>query len=85
MARNAEYQKFLDFMNGKIPDEFPENVEVPATAQDIGWIKKRQVQLAIHNKRKSEATLEQLRFLSHKVPLLVVTERELTLASRRQY
>ncbi len=67
MARDPEYQQFLDVMRGAKDDEIRGDEEVTeATAQEFGWRMQHQVQRAIHAVRYGTATPEQLQFLDER-------------------
>ena len=64
MARNPEYQEFLDLNSGRKVDTLPQDEEFPATDQEIGWREQQQVRRAIGHARASRATIEELRYLA---------------------
>lgn len=82
MTRDPEYQLFLDYMSGRLPDPYPQDKMVKATKKDKGWIKQRQVARGHNHKGRGIATLEELRLIKRKDPRLVITREELLHASR---
>lgn len=64
MTRNIEYHEFLDYVEGRKKDTFPENQETTASKQEIGWWKKFQVARAIRHAREGVATPTELSFLA---------------------
>jgi len=40
MARNPEYAKFINQVEGRVKDDLPTDEETRATEQEIGWWKK---------------------------------------------
>lgn len=86
MTRSSEYQRFLDFMAGRILDEIPRHKEVPAKPQDIGWVEQRQVQRARHHKLiGARMTYEELRYHRRKRPDIVISDEVMIRAYRKQY
>ena len=63
MPRSKEYQRFLDFKNGKIPDNLPPDEEIEASDREIGWWEKEQIARALTNTRNSVATPEEIELL----------------------
>ena len=47
MARNPEYQFFLDIIDGRKEDDSPKDLETQATSQEIGWWKQHQFKRAM--------------------------------------
>ena len=65
MPRNPEYQRFLDITAGRKKDPDPQDVEIAATTQEIGWWKQLQFRRAMRNARAGNATLVELRYLAN--------------------
>lgn len=64
MARNPEYQEFLDLNSGRKVDTLPKDEELSASEQEIGWRKQLQVRRAIGHARAGAASIEELRYLA---------------------
>jgi hypothetical protein len=64
MARNPEYQTFLDIHYGRKKDPDPKGVELPATEQEIGWWKQQQFRKAMRHAREGHATDIELIYLA---------------------
>ncbi len=61
--RTKELQSFLDHHSGKLSDPYPRDEEVPATTQEVGWIKWLQVKRALRHKGAGVATRADLLLL----------------------
>lgn len=69
MPRNPEYHKFLDYIRGKEKDHLDKNLEVPASAKEVGWWKREQIRKAIRATRYGIATPAQIDLLNkHRIP-----------------
>jgi len=64
MARNPEYQNFLNFITGRTKDKYPRDLETQATSKEIGWWKRHQFRRAMIKARAGEATLVELIYLA---------------------
>lgn len=64
MPRNPEYQRFLDIHDGRMKDPDPQDLEISATDQEIGWWKQQQFRRAMHNARNGKATEIELIYLA---------------------
>ena len=70
MARNPEYQHFLDSISGRKLDTLPQDEECPATEQEVGWWKQHQVRRAIRKCRDGSATIIDYRLLRNKTTII---------------
>ena len=64
MARNPEYQFFLDIIDGRKEDDSPKDLETQATSQEIGWWKQHQFKRAMRKARAGKATKAELIYLA---------------------
>lgn len=84
MPRNSEYATFMLYFTGKLPDPFPPDTEVPASGDEVGWVKQQQVARAVRHRRRGEATVEDLLLIKHK-KRFEISRRELWRAARRRF
>jgi len=64
MARNPEYQDFLNVIGGRKKDMDPVDLETTATSQEIGWWRQHQFRRAMRKARAGEATELELIYLA---------------------
>lgn len=64
MARNPEYAKFINQVEGRAKDDLPKDEETQATAQEVGWWKKFQFTRMIRHARAGRATDIELKHLA---------------------